>query len=134
MARTKEVAKKASSESILKKRLEKDHEQRRRTSNDGQVHLCLGVKAMHEVKHYQNTTELLIPKVSFQRVVRELCETIKRDIRFESQALLALQQAAESYLVGLFKDANLCTAHAKRITVRPQDIQLSRRIRRDWLA
>ena len=88
MARTKEVAKKASSESILKKRLEKDHEQRRRTSNDGQVHLCLGVKAMHEVKHYQNMTE---------HVVRELCETIKRDIRFESQALLALQQAAESY-------------------------------------
>ena len=139
MARTKLVAKKASSERILKKKLEKDCEQRvraecARSSKDGQVRLRPGVKAMHEVMHYQNTTELLIQKVSFQRVVRELCETIHSDIRFESQALLALQEAAESYLVGLFEDANLCTAHAKRITVRPQDIQLSRRIRRDWLA
>ena len=137
MARTKLVAKKASSERILKKKLEKDCEQRvraecPRSSKDGRLHP--GVKAMHEVMHYQNTTELLIQKVSFQRVVRELCETIHSDIRFESQALLALQEAAESYLVGLFEDANLCTAHAKRIIVRPQDIQLSRRIRRDWLA
>uniref|UniRef100_A0A7S4UZ22 Core Histone H2A/H2B/H3 domain-containing protein n=1 Tax=Alexandrium monilatum TaxID=311494 RepID=A0A7S4UZ22_9DINO len=50
-------------------------------------------------------------------------------VRFESQALLALQEAAEAYLVGLFEDANLCAVHAKRVTVMPKDIQLSRRIR-----
>ena len=134
MARTKEVAKKASSESILKKKLEKDREQRRRTSNNGQVHLCLGVKAMHEVKHYQNTTELLIQKVSFQRVVRELCaKMMKSHIRFESQALLALQEAAESYLVGCFEDANLCAALARRMTLQQRDIDLSRRIRGNGL-
>ena len=133
------MAKKASSDRILKKKLEKDREQRGRaecahSSKDGQVRLRPGVKAMQEVMHYQKTTELLIQKVSFQRVVRELCaKMMKSHIRFESQALLALQEAAESYLVGLFEDANLCTAHAKRITVRPQDIQLSRRIR-SWLA
>ena len=128
------MAKKASSDRILKKKLEKDREQRGRaecahSSKDGQVRLRPGVKAMQEVMHYQKTTELLIQKVSFQRVVRELCAQIQNHIRFESQALLALQEAAESYLVGLFEDANLCTAHAKRITVQTRDIDLSRRIR-----
>ena len=131
------MAKKAPSESILKKKLEKDCEQRvraecARSSKDGRLHP--GVKAMHEVMHYQNTTELLIQKVSFQRVVRELCAQIQSNIRFESQALLALQEAAEAYLVGLFEDANLCTTHAKRITVQQRDIDLSRRIRGEWLA
>ena len=133
------MAKKASSDRILKKKLEKDREQRgcaecARSSKDGQVRLRPGVKAMQEVMHYQKTTELLIQKVSFQPVVRELCAQIQSHIRFESQALLALQDAAESYLVGLFEDANLCTAHAKRITVQTRDIDLSRRIRGEWLA
>ena len=136
MAKTKPVAKKASSERILKKKLERNCEQRvraecARSSKDGRLHP--GVKAMHEVMHYQNTTELLIQKVSFQRVVRELCERISSGIRFESQALLALQEAAESYLVGLFEDSKLCTAHAKRITLFDKDVKLLRRIRGECL-
>ena len=130
------MAKKASSERILKKKLEKDCEQRvraecARSSKDGRLHP--GVKAMHEVRHYQNTTELLIQKVNFQRVVRELCEKIHSGIRFESQALLALQEAAESYLVGLFEDSNLCTAHANRKTLFDKDIKLLRRLRGECL-
>ena len=112
-------------------KLERDREQRRHTSKDGQVRLRSGVKAMYEVKHYRNTTELLIRRISFQRLVREICEGIHKGMRIESQALLALQEAAESYLVGLFEDANLCTAHAKRITVQARDIKLTRLIRRE---
>lgn len=51
------------------------------------------------------------------------------DLRFQSHAVLALQEAAEAYLVGLFEDTNLCAIHAKRVTIMPKDIQLARRIR-----
>ncbi|KAL2500999.1 histone H3.3 [Forsythia ovata] len=53
----------------------------------------------------------------------------KTDLRFQSHAVLALQEAAEAYLVGLFEDTNLCAIHAKRVTIMPKDIQLARRIR-----
>ncbi|EGV99919.1 Cysteine-rich protein 2 [Cricetulus griseus] len=75
------------------------------------------------------TTELLIRKVPFQRLVREMAQDFKTDLRFQSSAVMALQEACESYLVGLFEDTNLCTIHAKRVTIMPKDIQLARRIR-----
>jgi histone H3 len=67
----------------------------------------------------------------FQRLVRELAQDCKTDLRFESNALLALQEAAEAWLVGLFADANLCAIHAKRVTIMPKDLQLARRLRGD---
>ena len=125
--RTKQTPRKAASEKCLKMKLEKDREKK--------GGLCSGAKAMHEVRHYQKTTELLIPKESFQRVIREMCErediTDIKPIRFESQALLALQEAAEAYLVCCFEDAHLCSMHAKRITIQQKDIRLSLRIRSD---
>jgi histone H3 len=54
---------------------------------------------------------------------------VQTDLRFQSHAVLALQEAAEAYLVGLFEDTNLCAIHAKRVTIMPKDIQLARRIR-----
>lgn len=54
---------------------------------------------------------------------------LQTDLRFQSHAVLALQEAAEAYLVGLFEDTNLCAIHAKRVTIMPKDIQLARRIR-----
>lgn len=51
------------------------------------------------------------------------------DLRFQTSAILALQEAAEAYLVGVFEDTNLCALHAKRVTIMPADIQLARRIR-----
>ena len=63
------------------------------------------------------------------RLVREVAQDFKRDIRFQSHAVLALQQASEAYVVGLFQDTNLCALHAKRVTIMPKDIQLARRIR-----
>ena len=88
-----------------------------------------GVKALQEIRQYQRSTELLIKKVPFQRLVRDLALKQKESVRFESQAILALQEASEAYLVGLFEDTNLCAIHGKRVTIMPKDIQLSRRIR-----
>ena len=78
---------------------------------------------------YQKSTELLIRKLPFQRLVREIAQDFKTDLRFQSTAVLALQEASEAYLVGLFEDTNLCAIHAKRVTIMPKDIQLARRIR-----
>ncbi len=88
-----------------------------------------GTVALREIRHYQKSTELLIRKLPFQRLVRELAQECKADLRFQGSAILALQEAAEAYLVGIFEDTNLCAIHAKRVTIMPKDIQLARRIR-----
>ena len=88
-----------------------------------------GTVALREIKKYQKSTELLINKLPFQRLVREIATEFKNDLRFQSSAVLALQEAAESYLVALFEDTNLCAIHAKRVTIMPKDMQLAKRIR-----
>ncbi|KAL5067201.1 hypothetical protein RYX36_018088 [Vicia faba] len=88
-----------------------------------------GTVALREIRKYQKSTELLIRKLPFQSLVREIAQDSKTDLRFQSHAVLALQEAAEAYLVGLFEDTNLCAIHAKRVTIMPKDIQLARRIR-----
>jgi len=88
-----------------------------------------GTVALREIRKYQKSTDLLIRKLPFQRLVREIAMDFKTDLRFASLAVLALQEAAEAYLVGLFDDSNLCAIHAKRVTILPKDIQLARRIR-----
>jgi histone H3 len=88
-----------------------------------------GTVALREIRRYQKSTDLLIRKLPFQRLVREIAQDFKSDLRFQGSAVLALQEAAEAYLVGLFEDTNLCAIHAKRVTIMPKDIQLARRIR-----
>ena len=88
-----------------------------------------GTVALREIRRYQKSTDLLIRKLPFQRLVREIAQDFKTDIRFQTTAILALQEASEAFLVGLFEDTNLCAIHAKRITIMPKDIQLARRIR-----
>ena len=88
-----------------------------------------GTVALREIRRYQKTTELLIRKLPFSRLVREVTQDFKTDLCFQAQAIMALQEAAEAYLVGLFDDTNLCAIHAKRVTIMPKDIQLARRIR-----
>jgi len=88
-----------------------------------------GTVALREIRKFQKSTDLLIRKLPFQRLVREIATEYKSDLRFQSQAILALQESAEAYLVGLFEDTNLCAIHAKRVTIMPKDIQLARRIR-----
>ena len=95
-----------------------------------------GTVALKQIRQYQKSTELLIRKLPFQRLVWEItCDSeiitspLCGKVRFQSAAVMALQEAAEAYLVGLFEDTNLCTIHAKRVTIMPKDIQLARRIR-----
>ena len=72
-----------------------------------------GTVALRQIRQYQKSTELLIRKLPFQRLVREIAQDFKTDLRFQSTAIAALQEASESYLVGLFEDTNLCAIHAK---------------------
>ena len=95
-----------------------------------------GTVALKQIRQYQKSTELLIRKLPFQRLVREIAsdsEVIKSPlcgkVRFQSAAIMALQEATEAYLVGLFEVSNLCAIHARRVTIMPKDIQLARRIR-----
>jgi histone H3 len=90
-----------------------------------------GTVALREIRKYQKSTELLIRKLPFQRLVREIAQEYKTDLRFQTSAVLALQESAEAYLVSLFEDTNLCAIHAKRVTIMPKDIQLARRLRGD---
>lgn len=88
-----------------------------------------GTVALREIRRYQKSTELLIRKIPFMRLVRQIADDIQNDLRFQASALKCLQEAAESYLVKLFEDTNLCGIHAKRVTIMPKDIQLARKIR-----
>lgn len=90
-----------------------------------------GTVALREIRKYQKGTDLLIRKMPFQRLVREIAQDFRNDLRFQSSAVQALQEAAEAYLVGLFEDTNLCAIHARRVTIMPRDMQLARRIRGD---
>lgn len=72
---------------------------------------------------------MLLRKLPFQRLVREIAQDFKNDLRFQGTAILALQEASESYLVSLFEDTNLAALHARRVTIFPKDLQLARRIR-----
>ena len=92
-------------------------------------HYRPGTVALREIRRYQKLTELLIRKLLFACLVREIAQGCKTNLRFQKEAIAALQEASEAYLVGLFKDTNLCAIHAKCVAIMPKDIQLARRIR-----
>ena len=91
-------------------------------------HFQWGTKALREIRRFQKTTALLIPKVSFLRVVWETLQWEHVWSRIQISAILALHEAAESYLILLFEDVNLCVIHSKQITIMPKDIRLARHI------
>ena len=85
-----------------------------------------GTVALQEIQQFQKSTELLIQKLPFLLLVCEIAlEVGKCDLHFQGGAIICLQEAAEAYIVGLLEDANLCTIHAKRVTIMPKDIQLA---------
>ena len=90
-----------------------------------------GTRVLQEIRRLQQSTNTLVPRIHFSRVIRDVAFSIAggRDFRWASEALEAIQTAAESYLVGLFEDANLCAMHAKRVTIMTKDLFLARRIR-----
>ena len=99
-------------------------------------HYRPGTLTLREIRHYQKRTNLLIKKAPFTRLVREIAQDFKQDLRFQNSAIGALQEAVEAYIVRLFEDTNLCAIHAKWVTIMPKDIQLARHIRgeRAWTA
>jgi histone H3 len=90
-----------------------------------------GTVALREIRRYQKSTDLLIRKLPFQRLVRQIVQDMGLEFRFQSTALLNLQEASEAYLVGLFEDTNLCACHVKRVTIMPKDLSLARRVREE---
>eukprot|EP00804_Cyclotella_cryptica_P025930 CCRYP_002767-RB/>CCRYP_002767-RB protein AED:0.02 eAED:0.02 QI:0/-1/0/1/-1/0/1/0/147 len=98
-----------------------------------------GTVALREIRRYQKSTDLLIRKVPFQRLAREVLQDLNRPgsyphftaERFQATSLLAIQESVEAFSVGLFEDANLCAIHARRVTIMPKDMQLALRIRGD---
>ena len=88
-----------------------------------------GLVALKEIRKFQKTTELLIPKASFQRVIREVTQKLsKTDLKWNTAGLLALQEASEAFIVGLMEDTNLCCIHSKRVTIMARDLKLALRI------
>jgi histone H3/H4 len=133
MARTKTTARKSNA-GVKKPRKDNGKSTRKTPSNTpGGVkkphRYRPGTVALREIRKYQKSTDLLIRKLPFQRIVKDIAHEQKNDVRFQSSALMALQEAAEAYLVGLFEDTNLCAIHARRVTIMVRDLQLARRIR-----
>mmetsp|Transcript_3071 Transcript_3071/g.4702 ORF Transcript_3071/g.4702 Transcript_3071/m.4702 type:complete len:141 (-) Transcript_3071:1042-1464(-) len=99
----------------------------------------VGISALREIRHWQKQVCQLIRTRPFQRLVRSVTREIsdklqsrpeqEGDYRWGAEALDAIQEAAEAYMVQIFEDANLCCIHAGRVTVMPKDIQLARRLR-----
>ncbi|KAG6783413.1 hypothetical protein POTOM_012860 [Populus tomentosa] len=128
MARTKQTARKSTGGKAPRKQLATKAARKSAPATGGvkKPHRFRpGTVALREIRKYQKSTELLIRKLPFQRLVREIAQDFKTDLRFQSSAVAALQEAAEAYLVGLFEDTNLCAIHAKRVTIMPKDIQLA---------
>jgi histone H3 len=129
MARTKQTARKSTGGKAPRKQLATKAARKSAPATGGvkKPHRYRpGTVALREIRRYQKSTDLLIRKLPFQRLVREIAQDFKSDLRFQGSAVLALQEAAEAYLVGLFEDTNLCAIHAKRVTIMPKDIQLAR--------
>ena len=132
MARTKQTARKSTGGKAPRQQLASKAARKSAPSTGGvkkKKRFRAGTVALQEIRKYQKSTELLIRKAPFQRLVREVAEDMKTDLRFQSHAISALHEASEAYLISLFEDTNLCAIHAKRVTIMPKDIQLARRIR-----
>ncbi|KAI0492625.1 hypothetical protein KFK09_026901 [Dendrobium nobile] len=94
-----------------------------------------GTVALKEIRKLQKTWNNLIPAAAFIRIVKDMTFFYSKEVnRWRAEALVALQEAAESFVIELFEDANLCAIHAKRVTLMQKDLHLARRIggRRHW--
>ncbi|EDW45603.1 GM18811 [Drosophila sechellia] len=134
MARTKQTARKSTGGKAPRKQLATKAARKSAPATGGvkKPHRYRpGTVALREIRRYQKSSELLIRKLPFQRLVREIAQDFKTDLRFQSSAVMALQEASEAYLVSL-EDTTVCH-HAKRVTIMPKDIQLARRIRGERL-
>ena len=134
MARTKQTVAKSTGGKVPKKTLSTKHSLKKhghkwvRGGLKKPRRFRPGTVTLRQIRRYQKSTDLLIRKIPFQRLVREISQELKHDLRFQSTALLALQEAAEDYLVKMFDQVNLCAIHGGRVTIQVKDIVLWRRI------
>ena len=130
MARTKKAAVKSGGGKVPRK----SFKTRGRSHQHGGVkkphRFRPGTVALRQIRKYQKSTDLLIRKLPFQRLVKEIVHKAfpNLDLRFQSTALLTLQEAAESFLVNMFNDVNLIAIHGNRVTIYPKDIKLWKRL------
>ncbi len=128
MARTKQTARKSTGGKAPHKQLATKAARKSAPATGGMKkphRYRPGTVALCEIHRYQKSTDLLICKLPFQRLIRKIAQDFKSDLRFQGSAVLTLQEAVEAYLIGLFKDTNLCAIHAKRVTIMPKEIQLA---------
>ena len=134
MARTKQSAAKSTGGKVPKKTLITKHSLKKhghkwvRGDLKKPRRFRPGTVALRQIRRYQKSTDLLIRKIPFQRLVKEISQELKPGLRFQSTTLLALQEAAEDYLVKMFDQVNLCAIHGGRVTIQVKDIVLWRRI------
>ena len=134
MARTKQTARKSTGGKAPRKQLATKGARKSAPATGGvkkPFRYRPGTVALREIRRYQKSTDLLLRKMPFQRLVREYAQDFTSDLRFQGSSILAMQEMTESYSVGLFEDSNCCAIHAKRVTIMPKDIQLTRRIRNE---
>ncbi|KAI5181716.1 histone H3 [Nematocida sp. AWRm80] len=133
MARTKQTARKSTGGKAPRKQLAT--KAARKSTPSGAVatkrphRFKAGTVAVREIRKYQKTTDLLIRKLPFQRLVREVASEHKADVRFQSSSILAIQESLENYITGLFEDGNRCAIHAKRVTLMARDLHLVNKIK-----
>ena len=132
MARTKQTARKSTTSKAPRKQLAQKAARKHAPATGGikrAKRYRPGTVALREIRRYQKSTDLLLRKMPFQRLVREIATQYAPDLRFQASAIAALQEATEAYMVSLFEDSNLCAIHAKRVTVMNKDIALAKRLR-----
>ncbi|KAI9032071.1 briggsae CBR-HIS-71 protein [Hyaloraphidium curvatum] len=131
MARTKQTARKSSGGKAPRKQLATKAARKTAPTTGGvkKPHRYRpGTVALREIRRYQKSIELLIRKLPFQRLVREIAQDFKTDLRFQSNAVGALQEAAEDYVVQLMGETQIMAVHARRVTIQPKDINLALRL------
>ncbi len=84
-----------------------------------------GMVALHKIRRYQKSVELLAHKIPVQRLFCKIDKKRTNGVRFQASAIGAFQESAEAYNVGLFEDTNLCAIHAKCMTIIPKNIHLA---------
>ena len=132
MGRTKQTARKSTGGKVPRMRLNTKHARRYyRGGVKKPRRYRPGTVSLREIRKYQKSTKLLIPQLSFQRLVREVVQGIRPDLKIQSTALLALQESSEDFLVKMFNDVNHCCIHGNRVTIQPKDMYLWGRITGD---
>ncbi len=132
MARTKQTARKSTGGKAPRKMLATKAARKTEPHSGGvkKPHKYRpGTVALREIRKYQKTTNLLLRKLPFSRLVREVSQGFRSDIRWQASAMQGIQEITEAFIIGLLQNANLGCIHAKRVTCMPKDVDLAHRIK-----